>query len=86
MEVGSGPIAMGAAVPIKVLGMLELIDEGEVDYKIIALRLDDVDAHRIDDMASLEYAKPGIVNKVGVQVEKTGDCHRDLTQVAFEGI
>jgi len=28
--------------------------------QIVAIRADDPDAHRISDMASLEYAKPGI--------------------------
>jgi len=42
---------------VQVLGSLELIDEGEVDHKIVAIRTDDPEAYRISDMASLEYAK-----------------------------
>ena len=38
MEIGSGPLPMGSRVPVKVLGSLELIDEGETDHKIIAIR------------------------------------------------
>jgi len=59
IEVGSEPMAMGSVVPAKVLGALELIDEGETDYKIIMLRLDDKDAAAIHDMATLEQIKPG---------------------------
>ena len=57
-EVG-GLVAMGSVVPVKVLGTLELIDEGETDYKVIVIRADDPDATRIYDMASLESVKPG---------------------------
>mmetsp|Transcript_13168 Transcript_13168/g.20061 ORF Transcript_13168/g.20061 Transcript_13168/m.20061 type:complete len:1009 (+) Transcript_13168:60-3086(+) len=61
MEIGSSPIEMGSVVPIKVLGSLELIDEGETDHKIIAIRADDPDARYIHDMDSLESVKPGII-------------------------
>ena len=64
MEVGTGALAMGSVVPVKVLGSLELIDEGETDHKIIALRADDPDFARINDMASLEQVKPGITAKL----------------------
>jgi len=64
MEVGFGPLPMGAVVAVKVLGSLELIDEGEVDYKIVALRVDDADAWRVHDMASLEVAKPGTTSRL----------------------
>lgn len=64
IEIGSEPLPMGSVVPVKVLGSLELIDEGETDHKIIAIRVDDPDAYSINDMASLEYAKPGIIAKL----------------------
>merc|ERR1711918_113606 len=58
-----------------VLGSLELIDEGETDHKIIALRTDDPDASRIHDMASLEAVKPGITAKMvdWLKMYKTSD-------------
>jgi len=64
MEVGSGPLPMGSVVPVKVLGTLELIDEGETDYKVIVIRADDPDAYRITDMASLEQVKPGTTTRL----------------------
>eukprot|EP00620_Florenciella_sp_RCC1587_P021806 CAMPEP_0182556594 /NCGR_PEP_ID=MMETSP1324-20130603/806_1 /TAXON_ID=236786 /ORGANISM="Florenciella sp., Strain RCC1587" /LENGTH=1013 /DNA_ID=CAMNT_0024768507 /DNA_START=30 /DNA_END=3071 /DNA_ORIENTATION=- len=75
MEIGSSPLPMGAVVPVKVLGSLELIDEGETDHKIIAIRVDDPDAYRINDMSSLEYAKPGITEKLidWLKMYKTSD-------------
>lgn len=75
IEIGSTPLPMGSVVPVKVLGSLELIDEGETDHKIIAIRTDDPDAYRIYDMSSLEYAKPGIVAKLidWLKMYKTSD-------------
>ena len=37
IEVGAAPLAMGAVTAVKVLGVLELIDEGETDYKVAEL-------------------------------------------------
>jgi len=60
MEIGGSPIPMGSVVGIKVLGSLELIDEGETDHKIIAIQTTDPDAKYINDMETLEHVKPGI--------------------------
>jgi len=61
MEVGSTPLDIGSVVPVKVLGSLELIDEGEVDHKIIVIRLSDPLAPSISTMDELERHKPGTV-------------------------
>jgi len=59
MEVGSAPLKMGSISPCKVLGSLELIDEGETDHKIICITLADPDASRINNMEDLDVVKPG---------------------------
>eukprot|EP00980_Cylindrotheca_fusiformis_P031412 scaffold26330_cov127-Cylindrotheca_fusiformis.AAC.1 len=58
MELGSTPLKMGSITPCRVLGSLELIDEGETDHKILCLALSDTDANRIFDMDDLERVKP----------------------------
>jgi len=75
MEIGSSILPMGTVCEVKVLGSLELIDEGETDHKVIALRVDDPDAARIHDMASLELVKPGITAKLidWLKMYKTSD-------------
>lgn len=75
MEIGSGPLPMGSVVSVKVLGSLELIDEGETDHKVIAIRDDDPDASRIHDMETLEMVKPGITAKLvdWLKMYKTSD-------------
>jgi 3'-phosphoadenosine 5'-phosphosulfate synthase len=60
VELGGDPLPVGAVVPVKVLGLLELIDEGEIDYKVITLRASHPDAARIGSMKDLELLQPGV--------------------------
>ena len=55
---------MGSVIKVKVLGSMELIDEGETDHKIIVLREDDEYFDRIHTMYDLERVKPGITAKL----------------------
>jgi len=64
MEIGSTPLLMGSINPCKVLGSLELIDEGETDHKVICIVLSDPDASRINSMADLDIVKPGTTEKL----------------------
>jgi len=59
MEVGSVPLEMGSIHPCRILGSLELIDEGETDHKVICINVADPDANNIHSMADLEKVKPG---------------------------
>jgi len=64
MEVGSGPLPMGSINPCRILGSLELIDEGETDHKVVCIVLSDPDASRIHSIADLEVVKPGVVDNL----------------------
>lgn len=64
VEVGSTPLRMGSVTPCRVLGSLELIDDGETDHKILCIALDDPDADRIRNAADLESVKPGHVARL----------------------
>ncbi len=64
MEIGSERINMGSIKPCRVLGHLELIDEGEMDNKIICISLEDKDADRIHSMDDLERIKPGTIDNL----------------------
>jgi 3'-phosphoadenosine 5'-phosphosulfate synthase len=59
IEIGAGPLGMGAVVPVKVLGSLALIDEGETDHKVIVLRQDDPHFSTINSVADLDRVRPG---------------------------
>ena len=64
MEFGSEPLKMGEATPCRVLGSLELIDEGETDHKVLCIALTDKDASKIHSMEDLENVKPGTIAKL----------------------
>jgi len=59
IELGSVPLEMGSVTPCRVIGSLELIDEGETDHKLLCIALTDPDAPSINSMEDLEKIKPG---------------------------
>ena len=48
----------------QVLGDLELIDQGELDHKIIAIDASDPLAARINSIAELKAVMPGVLDKL----------------------
>jgi 3'-phosphoadenosine 5'-phosphosulfate synthase len=65
IEIGSdGPLPMGSVIQAKVLGSLELIDEGETDHKIIMLRSTDKYFHKVNTIADYEEYHPNIIEKL----------------------
>lgn len=75
MELGSGILTMGSITPCRVLGSLELIDEGETDHKVLCIALTDKDADSIHSMEDMERVKPGTLAKLVDWLEryKTSD-------------
>ena len=75
IEIGSAQLQMGSITPCRVLGSLELIDEGETDHKIICIHQDDRDFGRVHTMQDLESVKPGITAKLvdWLKMYKTSD-------------
>jgi inorganic pyrophosphatase len=61
VEVGARQMKTGEVVAVKVLGVLGMIDDGETDWKVFAVRLDDPLAARMNDLADLERELPGAV-------------------------
>lgn len=64
IELGEGPLPMGSIVTVKVLGSLALIDEGETDHKIIALRSDDPHFDNIHSVYDLQRYRPHVVENL----------------------
>ncbi|XP_054845951.1 inorganic pyrophosphatase 2, mitochondrial isoform X2 [Eublepharis macularius] len=58
-EIGSQVRSLGEVVQVKVLGLLGLIDEGESDWKIIAIGVDDPESQTIHDIDDVRRFKPG---------------------------
>ncbi|XP_075057012.1 inorganic pyrophosphatase 2, mitochondrial isoform X3 [Mixophyes fleayi] len=58
-EIGSKVCSRGAVIQVKPLGVLGLIDEGEMDWKIIAINIDDPEADKFNDIEDVKKYKPG---------------------------
>merc|ERR1712098_467899 len=59
IEIGSKPMKTGEIRPVKVLGVLAMIDDGETDWKLIVARVDDPDFYGINTLVELEASKYG---------------------------
>ncbi|KAM4708223.1 inorganic pyrophosphatase 2, mitochondrial [Discoglossus pictus] len=58
-EIGSKVCARGEIIQVKALGVLALIDEGEMDWKIIAINITDPEADKFNDLEDVKKYKPG---------------------------
>ncbi|XP_060248654.1 inorganic pyrophosphatase 2, mitochondrial isoform X2 [Meriones unguiculatus] len=58
-EIGSKVLSCGDVVRVKILGILALIDQGETDWKIIAINVNDPDAEKLNDIDDVKKFKPG---------------------------
>jgi len=85
MEVGSRPFAVGEMRQVKVLGDLELIDQGELDHKIIVIDVNDPIASRVANAADLRTAMPGVLEKLveWLKMYKTTDG-KDMNVLASD--
>lgn len=64
VEISTGALPEGAVMEVKVLGALALIDEGEVDWKVIAVDAHSPLATKIDDADDLENVMPGVISSI----------------------
>ncbi|XP_069097484.1 inorganic pyrophosphatase 2, mitochondrial isoform X2 [Pleurodeles waltl] len=58
-EIGSKVCSRGEVIQVKVLGVLALIDEGETDWKVIAINVEDSEAEKFSDIDDVKKYKPG---------------------------
>lgn len=63
-EIGSKVMPFGAVYPVKVLGTLALLDEGEVDWKVIAINVDDPAASQVNNIDDVENVMPGRIAEI----------------------
>ena len=54
VEIGSQQLESGKVYKVKVLGAYAMIDEGELDWKVIAIRVDDPMAQYLNDIDDVE--------------------------------
>jgi len=64
VEIGAASLEMGSFTPVKVLGCLSMIDDGELDWKVIAINAGDEFADKINDVDDIEEFYPGTVSGI----------------------
>jgi inorganic pyrophosphatase len=76
VEIGGVALATGSVVPVKVLGVLAMIDDGEVDWKVIAINSEDKMATKLHNINDVEIHMPGVVSGIREWFRwyKTPDC------------
>lgn len=63
-EIGAEIMPFGAVYQVKILGCLALLDEGEIDWKIIGINTEDPMASQLNDIADVEKLMPGRVSEI----------------------
>lgn len=58
-EIGSQVCVPGQVIQVKVLGILAMIDEGEMDWKVIAINAEDPDAKNLNNIEDVRKSRPG---------------------------
>lgn len=56
VEIGSKALAMGSVTEVKPLGVLAMIDDGELDWKVLAVSVDDPLAEQYNDIDDVPKA------------------------------
>lgn len=54
VEIGSATIAMGEVVAVKPLGIFSMLDDGELDWKMVVIRTDDPAAAELNDIRDVD--------------------------------
>ncbi|KAJ8609618.1 hypothetical protein CTAYLR_006280 [Chrysophaeum taylorii] len=64
VEIGAEALAEGSVTPVKALGVLAMIDDGELDWKVIAIAESDPLAGELADIDDVEAKCPGVVSGI----------------------
>lgn len=58
VEIGERMPKVGEVLKVKPLAVLAMIDEGELDWKVIAISIDDPKAHLVNDVSDVDQHFP----------------------------
>merc|ERR1712146_549117 len=64
VEIGSKVLPHGTVEPIKPLGVLAMIDDGELDWKLIAISTNDPLASELNDIGDVDSKCPGVISGI----------------------
>ncbi|XP_011474367.2 inorganic pyrophosphatase 2, mitochondrial isoform X2 [Oryzias latipes] len=58
-DIGTQVCSSGQVIQVKVLGILAMIDEGEMDWKVVAINVKDPDAKNLNSIEDVRRSRPG---------------------------
>jgi len=61
IEIGMNRIEIGEVIPVKILGIIPLIDSNETDWKVIVISKNDILYNKINNIKDLEKRIPGLL-------------------------
>jgi len=61
VEIGSKIHKLGSVIQVKVLGVMAMIDEGETDWKVIGIDVNDPKAAELNDVSDIDKVFPGLI-------------------------
>lgn len=64
VEIGSKALETGGVYQVKPLAILAMIDDGELDWKVIAINAEDPKASSVNDVEDVEREFPGEIEKI----------------------
>eukprot|EP00817_Percolomonadidae_sp_ATCC50343_P007152 CAMPEP_0117430066 /NCGR_PEP_ID=MMETSP0758-20121206/9590_1 /TAXON_ID=63605 /ORGANISM="Percolomonas cosmopolitus, Strain AE-1 (ATCC 50343)" /LENGTH=319 /DNA_ID=CAMNT_0005217683 /DNA_START=175 /DNA_END=1130 /DNA_ORIENTATION=+ len=64
LELGYKQLKTGDIVKVKVLGILALIDDGETDWKVLTINVDDPMADKVNDVEDVQREFPGVIDAI----------------------
>lgn len=86
LEIGVMQLKTGSVTPVKILGILGMIDDGEMDWKLIVIAVDDPLARSLNDIKDVEVQMPGILESIREWLRVYKICQGgEENQFAFGG-
>ena len=64
VEIGGKVLQCGTVTPVRIVGTLAMIDEGEVDWKMIAINASHPAASGMNSLEDVEQAFPGELDAI----------------------
>jgi inorganic pyrophosphatase len=64
VEISGTELPMGSVTPVKALGALAMIDDGELDWKIVCIAASHPLASKLNDVEDVEREMPGELQKI----------------------
>jgi inorganic pyrophosphatase len=64
VEIGGRALPVGSVTQVKVLGAFAMIDDGELDWKVLVVASDDELAGELNDVADVEKKCPGVISGI----------------------